>query len=131
MKPTVEQISNLLALKRDERPDAAYWQEFLCEFHQHRREEAVKKSVISNFFGHLAGWFADLGPAKWAYGGGLAYAAVTVAFFLTPQTVVTESAPVAPASYQVVPVPALPPVEQLDQLDLSPSTQGDSGERVF
>lgn len=131
MKPTVEQIGNLLALKRDERHDAAYWQDFLCEFHQKQREQAVRKSVFSNFFGHVSGWFVDLGPAKWAYGAGLAYAAVTVAFFLTPPTVVTESAPASPASYQVVPALAPSPVEQLDQLDLSPSTQGNSGERVF
>lgn len=131
MKPTVEQIGNLLALKRDERPDPAYWQDFLCEFHQNQREQAVKKSGFSNFVGRVAGWFSNLGPAKWAYGGGLAYAAVTVAFFLTPQTVVTESAPASPANYQVVPTPAPPQVEQLDQLDLSPSTQGNSGEQVF
>ena len=131
MKPTVEQIGNLLALKRDERPDAAYWQEFLCEFHQAQREQAVKKSGMANLVGHLSNWFADLGTAKWAYGAGLAYAAVTVAFFLTPHDVVTENAPASPVKYQVVPTPAPPPVEQLNQLDLSPSTQGNVGEQVF
>ena len=131
MKPTVEQIGNLLALKRDERPDPAYWQEFLCEFHQNQREQAVKKSGLSNFAGRMSNWFADLGPAKWAYGAGLAYAAVTVAFFLTPHDVVTESAPASPVKYVVDPPPAPPPAEQLDQLDLSPSTKGNAGEQVF
>lgn len=131
MKPTIEQIGNLLALKRDECPDSDYWQEFLCEFHQNQREQAVKKSGLINFFGQISNWFADLGPAKWAYGAGLGYAAVTVAFFLTPHDVVTESAPASHVNFEIVPTPAPPPVEQLNQLDLSPSTQGSAGEQVF
>lgn len=83
-----------------------------------------------SFVGRLSGWFSDLGPSKWAYGAGLAYATVTVAFFLTPRGVDVEKTPAAPVNYQVVPAPA-PPVEQLDQLDLSPSTQGNAGEQVF
>jgi hypothetical protein len=38
--------------------------------------------------------------------------------------------PAAPVNYQVIPSPA-PAVEQLDELDLSPSTQGSAGEVVF
>ncbi len=130
MKPSVEQLGNLLALKRHERPEEGYWQDFLCEFHQTQREQAVKKSGLMNFVDRVSGWFSDLGPSKWAYGAGLAYATVTVAFFLTPRGVDVEKAPAAPVNYQVVPAPA-PAVEQLDQLDLSPSTQGNAGEQVF
>lgn len=130
MKPSVEQIGNLLALKRHERPEDGYWQDFLCEFHQTQREQAVKKSGLMSFYGRVSGWFSDLGPSKWAYGAGLAYATVTVAFFLTPRGVEVENTPAAPVNYQVVPAPA-PAVEQLDQLDLSPSTQGNAGEQVF
>ncbi len=131
MKPTIEQIGDLLALKRDERPEEGYWQDFLCEFHQNQREQAVKKSAVSHFFGNVTGWFSDMGPSKWAYGAGLAYAALTVAFFLTPREVVKEGAPVSPVNYQVVPAPTPPAVEQLNQLDLSPTTQGNIGEQVF
>ncbi|MES2437809.1 MAG: hypothetical protein V4584_01995 [Verrucomicrobiota bacterium] len=131
MKPTVEQIGNLLALKRDERPEEGYWQDFLCEFHQNQRKQAVKKSGIASFFGRASDWFSDVGPSKWAYGAGLAYAAVTVAFFLMPREVVRQNMAPTPASYQVVPAPAPPPVEQLNQLDLSPTTQGNGGEQVF
>lgn len=130
MKPSVEQIGSLLALKRHERPEDGYWQDFLCDFHQSQREQAVRKSGPMSFVGRLSGWFSDLGPSKWAYGAGLAYATVTVAFFLTPRGVDVEKTPAAPVNYQVVPAPA-PPVEQLDQLDLSPSTQGNAGEQVF
>ena len=130
MKPSVEQIGSLLALKRHERPEEGYWQDFLCEFHQNQREQAVKKNGLMNFAGRVSGWFSDFGPSKWAYGAGLAYATVTVAFFLTPRAVDVEKTPTAPVNYQVVPAPA-PAVEQLDQLDLSPSTQGNAGEQVF
>ena len=131
MKPTVEQISNLLAAKRTEQPGAEYWQEFICEFHQNQREKSVKKSGWANLVGSVSHWFSDLGPSKWAYGAGVAYAAVTVAFLLTPRGVVTESAPASNVNFQVVPATATPQVGQLKQLDLSPSTQGDSGEQVF
>ncbi len=131
MKPTIEQIGDLLALKRNERPEEGYWQDFLCDFHRNQREQAVKKSGLASFAGRAASWFSDLGPSKWAYGAGLAYAAVTVAFFLTPRDVVKENSPVSPVNYQVVPAPAPPSVQQLHQLDLSPTTQGDIGEQVF
>ncbi|MEO7101535.1 MAG: hypothetical protein ABI162_19450 [Luteolibacter sp.] len=130
MKPSVEQIGNLLALKRHERPEDGYWQDFLCEFHQTQRERAVKRSALMSFAGRVSGWFSDSGPSKWAYGAGLAYATVTVAFFLTPPKAGVENTPMAPVNYQVVPAPA-PAVEQLDKLDLSPLTQGNAGEQVF
>ena len=130
MKPSVEQIGNLLALKRHERPEDGYWQDFLCEFHQSQREQSVKKTGLMSFGGWVSGWFSDFGPSKWAYGAGVAYAAVTVAFFLTPPKAGVENSPVAPVNYQVVPAPA-PAVEQLKQLDLSPLTQGNAGEQVF
>lgn len=130
MKPSVEQLENLLALKRHERPEEGYWQDFLCEFHHRQREQAVAKSKLTGFVGRMSTWFSDLGPSKWAYGAGLAYATATVAFFLIPRDVEVENAPASPVNYQVVPTPA-PKVEQLDQLDLSPSTQGSAGEQVF
>lgn len=131
MKPSVEQLGTLLALKRDERPEEGYWQDFLCEFHQTQRERAVKKSGLMNGLGHISAWFSELGSSKWAYGAGLAYATITVAFFLTPRDVVKENTPASPVNFQVVPAPTPPAVEQLNQLDLSPSTQGKVGEQVF
>lgn len=130
MKPTVEQLENLLALRRDERPEEGYWQDFLCEFHHRQRERAVAQTGFSGFVSRISSIFSDLSPAKWAYGAGLAYATVTVAFFLMPRGVEVEKPTAAPVNYQVVPTPA-PAVEQLDELDLSPSTQGSAGEQVF
>ena len=131
MKPSVEQIGNLLALKRHEGPESGYWQNFLCEFHQARREPAVRKCGLMSLCGRVSGGLSELGPSKWAYGAGLAYATVTVAFFLKPRGIDVEKTPATPVNYQVVPATAPPAVEQLDQLDLSPSTQGSVGEHVF
>ena len=130
MKPTVQQLENLLALKRHERPGDEYWQGFLCEFHQRQREQSVARSRIMSLSDRFSNWLGSMGPSKWAYGAGLAYAAVTVAFLLSPKAADVENVPLSPVNYQVIPSPA-PAIEQLDQLDLSPSTQGSVGEQVF
>lgn len=128
MKPSVEQLGNLLALKREERPEEAYWQDFLCEFHQRQREQAVKKTGPSGLINKATEWLSDLGPAKWAYGAGLAYAAITVGYFLAPDTISDSPAPTVPVHRVVEPIV---PTEQLDHLDLSPSTEGTAGEQIF
>jgi hypothetical protein len=130
VKPTVQQLESLLALKRHERPEGDYWQGFLCEFHQRQREQSVARSGLKGLTGRVSSWFAEVGPSKWAYGAGLAYAAVTVAFILSPRDGGVQNVPASPVNYQVIPSEA-PVVEQLDQLDLSPSTQGSVGEQVF
>ncbi len=130
MKPSIEQIANQLALKRDERPDEGYWEDFLCEFHHRQREKAVAGSRNSLKLNQFSSWFGNFGPAKWAYGAGVAYAALTIGFILTPRTIERENLPTSPVNYQVVPAPSLP-LEQLDQLDLSPSSQGSVGEQIF
>jgi hypothetical protein len=130
VKPTVEQLENLLALRRDERPEEGYWQDFLCEFHHRQRERAVKRSGFSEAFDRVSSWFSESMAAKWLYGAGLAYASVTAFMLLSERPAGREMAPAAPVNYQVIPSPA-PAVEQLDELDLSPSTQGSAGEVVF
>ena len=130
MKPSIEQIGDLLALKRDERPENGYWGDFLCEFHHRQRVRVVEKSSFRATFSHFSDRLSDFGPSKWAYGAGVAYAALTIGFILAPRDVEVENPSSSPVNYQVVPAPA-PPVEQLNQLDLSPSTQGDVGEQIF
>jgi hypothetical protein len=131
VKPSVEQIGNLLALKRDERPEEGYWQDFLCEFHQNQRQQAVAQSGWASFCGRISDWFSEVGPAKWAYGAGLAYASVMAFALLNPRDPAVEKSASVPVNYQVVPAPAPLPVQQLDQLDRSPSTQGSAGEQIF
>jgi len=130
VKPSIEQIGNLLALKRDERPEEGYWGDFLCEFHHRQRAKVVAKSGFSAMASQFSEWLGTLGSSKWAYGAGIAYAALTIGFILAPRDVVLENPSSSPVNYQVVPAPS-PPVGQLNQLDLSPSTQGDVGEQIF
>jgi len=119
-----------MALRREERPDEGYWKEFLSEFHQRQREEAVKQSGLLGKLEHAKSWFSNLGPSKWAYGAGLAYAAVTIGFLMLPRDVEYDHAPAAPVNRQYTP-DRVSPAEQLDQLDLSPAGQGSAGEQVF
>lgn len=128
MKPSVEQISNLLSQRSDLRPEEGYWQDFLREFHHNQRMEAAAKSAPSAFVGRLRSWFSEVSPSKWAYGAGLAYATAAIAFFLVPRGAEVNTVPTAPVNHQVVPAPSL---EQLEQLDLNPSSEGNAGEQVF
>jgi hypothetical protein len=130
VKPTLEQLENLMALRREERPDEGYWKEFLSEFHQRQREEAVRKSGLLGKLEDARNWFTNLGPSKWAYGAGLAYAAVTIGFLTLPRGTEYNIPASTPVNRQFTPAPALP-TEQLDQLDLSPEGQGAAGEQVF
>jgi len=130
MKPSVEQIALQLALKRDERPEQGYWQDFLCEFHHRQRKQAVAQSGLRAAFSHFSGWLSHLGPSKWAYSAGVAYAAFTIGFLLAPRSSELANPAISPVNYQVVPT-SNPPLQQLDQLDLSPSTQGNPGEQIF
>lgn len=131
MKPLADPLANLLALRRHERLDEGYWQDFLCEFHQTQREQAVKQFRLAGFLRRVLVWFPDLGSFKWAYGVGLGYALVAAVMLLVPRVEEKENTLVSPVSYQVIPAAAAPAVEQLDQLDSDPSTQGSSGEQVF
>ena len=128
MKPSVEQISNLLSQRSNLRPEEGYWQDFLREFHHNQRMEAAAKSAPSAFVEPLRSWFSEVSPSKWAYGAGLAYATAAIAFFLVPRGVEINTMPSTPVNHQVVPAPSL---EQLEQLDLDPSSEGYAGEQVF
>ncbi|MFD2256018.1 hypothetical protein ACFSSA_04960 [Luteolibacter algae] len=128
MKPSVEQISELLSQRSDLRPEEGYWQDFLQEFHHNQRAAETSRSAPAAFFERIRSWVSEVSPSKWAYGAGLAYAAATVAFFLVPRGAEVETMPSSPVNHQVVPAPAL---EQLEQLDLDPSTEGTAGEQVF
>jgi hypothetical protein len=128
MKPSVEQISNLLSQRGNLRPEEGYWQDFLREFHHNQRMEAAAKSAPSAFVERLRSWFSEVSPSKWAYGAGLAYATAAIAFFLVPRGAEINTMPSTPVNHQVVPAPSL---EQLEQLDLDPSSEGYAGEQVF
>lgn len=139
MKPSLDPLGDLLALKRHERPEEGYWQEFLGEFHHRQRTQALATSPLADRVNRLKQWMADIGPARWAYGAGLAYATVAVTFLLGSLALVPDreaaTFPISPASHQferMESAPMMEPaMEQLDRLDLSPATQGSTGEQIF
>ena len=130
MKPTVEEIGTLLALKRHERPEEGFLDDFLRDFHRRRREEEALKTGPAGWWHRLSSWASGLGASKWAYGAGLAYAGAAALFLLSPNPVQVQPSSAVPAKYQVEPAePTV--VEQLDAVDLRPSSQGTTGEQEF
>lgn len=128
MKPSIEQLESLLATRRDESAPDGYWEDFLREFHHRQRLQEVRQSGVAACFARISDWISELGPAKWAYGAGAVYAAAAIAFLLTPRGVDVENHHPVPVGHEIISGPAM---EQLDELDLNPSIQGNSGEQVF
>ena len=79
------EIQNLIALKRYEGPSDEYFDEFLEEFHHRQREDVLKRSARSLLMERMRVWFQELGMAKWAYGAGVAYAALMIGFVAWPK----------------------------------------------
>lgn len=131
MKPSVEQVGNLLSLQRHVRPEEGYWQDFLCEFHYRQRVQAVRKTGFLSWIQAFFSGLQDMGAAKWAYGVGIAYAVITVAFFLIPKSPEAEQLPLSPVSYEIPESPQVPATEQLEEMDLSPAARGQAGDQAF
>lgn len=131
MKPSAEQIGNLLALKRHERPEEGFFDDFLREFHQRRRAEETQQRGVVGWWKRTSEWISGLGASRWAYGAGLAYAAVISVFLLAPNGGQVQPGPSATQIGHEVKSGEPAAVEQLDALDLSPSSQGSTGEQEF
>jgi hypothetical protein len=108
-KPSSDTIRDLLAQRRHEGPPPEYWQEFLQEFHRSQQQQTHQKSAFARWASSLSQRFAELGSTKWAYACGLAYAAVTAAFLLTPRDAAPQALSPTPVNYETVitPIPEL------------------------
>ncbi len=120
MKPSVEQISNLLSQRDDLRPEEGYWQDFLREFHHNQRVEAANQPAVTVFLKNLGSFFSEVSPSRWAYGAGFAYAAAAVIFLIAPRGADTETMPSSQINHQIVPAPSL---ERMDQPDATVSEE--------
>lgn len=100
--------------------------DFLREFHMRRREEAMTERGFSALWSRFTGWISEPGVSKWVYGGVVGYAAVMIAFMTGERPIVVEGLDTMPASHQIV-VPA----QQLEELDLRPTSAGSTGEQEF
>lgn len=130
MKPSVEQIQNLLALKRHEAPEEGYMEDFLVEFHRRRRQEAVRTTGLAANWQRFSDWFSNIGTSQKIYAGGLAYATILAALLLAPRENPEQAQPSVPVRNEVVPAKEKP-VQQLEELDLSPASKGHTGEQEF
>lgn len=129
MKPTSEQLGALLAARRVERPGEEYWQNFLLEFHRRQREETAPESALAALWRRVTTLVDDMGTARWAYGAGLAYAAITVAFLLLPAKVNVERPTGIPTNHQVV--PSIQPAAPANPAPAKPVEPPPPGDQVF
>jgi hypothetical protein len=129
VKPSVEEMERLFTQARDHKMGDAYWHDFLGEFHRTERETAAKQPAWLMGLSELRQRFSELGPAKWAYAGGLAYAAVTAAFLLTPREASVHLPSATPVRYETVPAPVVNPPNEPDELDLLSPLEKITGER--
>lgn len=88
-EPTNEfsEVQKLIALKRHEQPEDAYFEEFLQEFQRRQRQELLQRSSFSLFKERVSTWFADTNKWNLVWGGGLAYAVLMFAFVFWPKSV--------------------------------------------
>ena len=106
-------------------------EDFLREFHHRRVEEAVYGKSATGLWARVRNWFAEPGLARWAYGAGVAYAAVLAVMLVIPKGVETAPVTSEPVSHEVVmPVDQVVPT-QLQEFDLRPSTEGVTGDQEF
>lgn len=106
--------------------------DFLKEFHQRRREEAVAEHGVSVWWNRFTSWLSEPGASKWAYGAGLAYATILVAVMVVPQPQESGAGLEQIDHRVVVPFEPDPPaVQQLEELDLRPNSAGKMGEQEF
>lgn len=107
-------VQKLIALKRHEQPDDAYFEEFLDEFHRRQRQELLQRSSFSLFRERVGTWFS--GTNKWniVWGSGLAYAVVLLAFVLWPKADHANPAEIPNT-----------PVEHVKPADPAGQTEGD------
>lgn len=100
----------MLALKRHERPEEGYWQDFLRDFHQRRRAEVLRGKGVTGWWERATAWFKESGSAKWAYATGLAYAVVMLVLPFLPRKADTGLPPMMPVKHQVIQAPEPVPV---------------------
>ena len=96
-----QSVQQLIALKRHEQPDDAYFEELLEEFHRRQRQELLQRSSRSLFAERVGTWFA--GTSKWNYvmGAGAAYATVFfAAMFFWPKPDVKPELNTAPILHE-------------------------------
>lgn len=119
----LKELQSLLRLKNYERPAEGYFEDFLDEFHRRQRMERVSEPQNVSIFQKISAWFGEMGAAKWAYGAGVAYAALMIGFFWTNN----QSSPSGVTQEQEE---ALPGDRRLEHVDLEKPLEKNSEETL-
>ncbi|GAA5480878.1 hypothetical protein [Haloferula sargassicola] len=131
MKPTEQQLSDLLALKRHERPPQGYVEDCLREFHARRAAESRRAPAGRGWWEKVSEWFVERSVARWVYGAGVAYAAIVAVVFLLPREQATDAIRPQPAgNLKVLPIEPVNGPAQLPNLDLADDAKAEVGDPV-
>ena len=85
-----EKIQKIIRLKRHERPQEGYFEDFLDEFQDRRQRESRPESSRPGITG-LARWLRRRKGPGWVLGSGLAYAALLFLMVWWPKGVPEDS----------------------------------------
>jgi hypothetical protein len=105
--------------------------DFLREFLHRRVEEAVNGRKADGLWQSVVEWFRDPGLGRWAYGAGLAYAAVFAVMLMFPKGQQQQALPTEAIDHQVIVPVEQPNATHLQELDFRATTEGLSGEQEF
>lgn len=114
----------MLAEMRGGRLGDDYWQDFICEFHHRQRARSRPVTGVRGFWRRFDRMVGDSGPGKWAYGAGLAYAALSVCFLLFPSEPQSTGHGQVPVHHLRVP----PPWEAQAAKNAAPAAQEREGD---
>lgn len=110
-----EDIQRLIRLKRFEKPEEDFTENFLLEFHQRQRSEMLKQSAVELLLERAATWWGNLLVPKW--GIATAVAAVTVMGVWVGTNGVNTAVVTTPSSV-IAPVEEKPFIPKMDLSDL-------------
>ena len=80
----ISMVRQLLAVKRYEKPDDAYFDSFLTEFQTRQRSEMLSQSARGLLMERVGTWWWSVGGKKWVYGAGAATAAIAMGVAFRP-----------------------------------------------
>ena len=106
-----EQLARLLRLKRHEKPDEEYFEEFLGNFHAYQRKAITTQSALFLFWERLGTLCSALRRPSITWGAIAAYAGIMLLLYVWPApnqastTVIISNQIAGPPPNQSVPMP--------------------------
>jgi hypothetical protein len=120
-----ENIQRLIRLKRFEKPEEGFAEDFLREFHQRQRAEMLKRSSLELLMERTMTWWANLAAPKWSLAGAAAAACVAGIWLFTG----SSSSPNITAAPPVPEIQAVPDKPFVPKMDLSDLPMANFAER--